>query len=99
MRITVGIEARLLESADDGRTWIERTRVVPPPTNPTVRGGRDGMRLPALAGWRMTDVHIGPDGVGLGAGREPVRGDNRRDWIARFWLTWDGGATWQPVHP
>lgn len=101
MRITVGIATRLLESADDGRSWTEATREVPADDQPRVWGvGRD--RLPAVPpGWTLTEVHVLPDGIGLAAGCEPTPepAPNHRDTTARFFRTTDSGATWQPLHP
>jgi hypothetical protein len=97
--IAVGIGARLLESADGGRSWTEGARAVPPPTEPRLHGARDGIRPPAPAGWDMSHVHIGADGIGLAAGCESVRGDEWRSSTARFWRTGDGGVTWQAIEP
>ena len=99
MRITVGIGARLLESADGGGSWTESARAVPRPTEPRLRGVCDGVRPPAPAGWELGHVHIGSDGFGLAAGCEPIPGGSSRDSTARFWRTGDGGATWQAIEP
>ena len=99
MHITVGIGARLLESGDGGLSWTEGVRVIPPPTEPRIHGAREGLGLPAPAGCDMSDVHIGVDGIGLAAGCEPVANGGGRSSIARFWLTRDGGASWQAIQP
>ncbi|MGH9867939.1 MAG: hypothetical protein ACREAA_07240 [Candidatus Polarisedimenticolia bacterium] len=98
MHIVVGIGARLLESADDGRSWSERARVVPPPTEPRLLGTRNA-NLPVPTGWTLTHVHIGANGIGLAAGHEPARGPGGRSSSARFLGTRDGGARWQPIQP
>lgn len=101
VRITVGIGARLFESTDDGRNWTSGARVVPPGSEPRTRGLAAGLEPPRVTGWTMSDVHIGPEGVGLAAGTEPVRGETpgERTSIARFLRTIDAGATWQAIQP
>jgi hypothetical protein len=49
----------------------------------------------------MTDVQVGPEGVGLAVGTEPVRREKpgERTSIARFLRTIDGGVTWQAIQP
>lgn len=98
MRITVGIGPRLLESGDGGRSWSEGTRVVPPRSEPAIRGPRERLILPALTAGEWSAVHIAPDGFGFAAGWEPVVSEDRKS-IARFRLTNDGGASWQIVQP
>ena len=98
MRIAVGIATRLLESADDGRSWSERARAVPPPAEPILHGTRNA-NLPMPAGWTLTHVHLGAGGIGFAAACEPVRGAPGRSSNARFLGTRDGGATWQPIQP
>lgn len=99
MRIIVGIGPRLLESADDGRTWTEGTRVVPPPTAPRVIGARAGLAPPAPTGWTISDIHVGADGLGFAAGSEPSHGKGQRDSTARFLRTRDAGDTWERIDP
>lgn len=100
MRIRVGIAGRLLESADDCRSWTEGVRVIPRPSEPRIRGARERLVLPILTAGEFSDVHIGPDGFGFAAGWEPTggHGSDPRD-RAKFWRTRDGGATWEPIHP
>ena len=49
----------------------------------------------------MTDVQVGPEGVGLAVGTEPVRREKpgERTSIARFMRTIDAGVTWQAIQP
>jgi hypothetical protein len=99
VRIIVGIGPRLLESVDGGRTWTGAARTVPAPTEPSLRGVRDDLTLRVPTGWTLDYVHIGAEGIGIAAGREPVLGDRSRDSTAKYWLTRDGGVSWQAVQP
>lgn len=99
MLITLGIGARRLESSDGGRNWTEGTRPIPPPNRPVLRGVRDGLRLPAPAGWSLSHVFIGAGGVGFAAGSEPTGAARGRTSNARFWRTRDAGATWEAMNP
>jgi len=101
VRITVGIGARLFESTDDGRNWTSGARVVPPESEPRTRGLAAGLDPPRVTGWTTTDVHVGPEGVGLAVGTEPVRREKpgERTSIARFMRTIDAGVTWQAIQP
>lgn len=48
----------------------------------------------------MRDVHVGPVGVGLAVGTEPVACEpGERRSYARFLRTIDGGVTWQAIEP
>lgn len=99
MLISVGIRERLLESADDGRSWTEGVRIVPPPTDPQVRGAHEGLRPAVPNGCLLTHVQIGPGGNGLAAASETARGDLGHRSTAKLWLTRDGGASWQSIQP
>jgi hypothetical protein len=98
--ITVGIGSRLLTSDDEGRSWNEGSRTLPPRTDPKIYGLRDPLKIQIPPGWSLTEAHVAADGIGLAAGFEPVpRDESGCDSIARFWRTRDGGATWQSIHP
>jgi len=99
VQITVGLGPRLLESIDGGTSWTDRSRTVPPPTEPKLHGVRDGMRPSIPAGWQLSHVQAGPEEIGLAAGQEPVVGVNNRSSTARFWRTGDGGGTWNLIEP
>jgi hypothetical protein len=100
VRITVGIGARLFESTDGGRNWTSGARVVPLESEPRTRGLAAGLDLPLVTGWTTSDVHIGPEGVGLAVGTEPVRGERgERSSNARFLRTIDAGVTWHAIQP
>lgn len=64
-----------------------------------MHGARNTASLPAATGSAISHVCFGADGIGLAVGSEPVSGKDRRDSIARFWLTRDGGLTWQSIQP
>ena len=98
--ITIGIGSRQLTSDDEGRSWKEGSRTLPPGTDPRVYGTRDWLGIPVPPGWSLKEVHVAADGLGLAAGREPVeRDESGGDSIARFWRTRDAGASWQPIRP